>query len=213
MKRTAQVIYALLLLIMANFTVSAQNQSGPFAKDVPILYLGIDFTQVKVINDASATPSDIKNRYFAGINLVVISEVKKYDWQKALDKSNYSIDLGIVTARNEKIDETKISSNNTADETRLKPGDIENLLQQYDFSGKKGIGLVLFMESLSKSSENGTMWVTFVNMDTQKMILTEKMTGKAMGFGFRNYYAYTVYKVIQDIKKNKLSEWRSKYGS
>ena len=66
------------------------------------------------------------------------------------------------------------------------------------------------MESLSKTSENGSMWVTFVDMDTKKLILTERMVGKAMGFGFRNYYAYTVYKVIQDIKKNKLSAWRSK---
>ncbi len=101
-------------------------------------------------------------------------------------------------------------STNTADETRLKQEDIEKMVKQYDFSGKKGVGLIVFMESLSKTSENGSMWVTFVDMDTKKLILTERMVGKAMGFGFRNYYAYTVYKVIQDIKKNKLSAWRSK---
>jgi hypothetical protein len=57
------------------------------------------------------------------------------------------------------------------------------------------------------------MYVTFIEMPSGKVIMTERMTGKAQGFGFRNYYAYTVYKVIQEIKKNKISEWRTKYAS
>jgi len=31
-----------------------------------------------------------------------------------------------------------------------------------------------------------------------------------MGVGFRNYYSYSVYKVINEIKKNKLDQWRGK---
>jgi hypothetical protein len=69
------------------------------------------------------------------------------------------------------------------------------------------------MEALSKTSEKGTMWVTFVDMNNNKLLHTERMTGKTGGFGFKNYYANSVYKVIQEIKKNKLSEWRAKYGS
>lgn len=201
-----------LAILLAFFTtaqsVTAQDLAKALAPETPILYLGIDFSQARVINDFSATASDIKNRYFNGINDVVATEVKKYEWQKALGKSSYSVDLSLVSAHNAKVDESKISSSNSADETRLKADDISKLVQGYDFSGKKGIGLLVVMESMSKSSENGAMWVTFINMDTKKVILTERMVGKAMGFGFRNYYAYTVYKVIQDIKKNKLDEWR-----
>lgn len=210
MKPLIRKMIMFLVLALTVGHAGAQTKSDPFASDVPLTYLGVDFTQVRVINDASAIPSDIKNRHFQGINQVIITEVKKYDWQKALDKTTFTNDLGLVTARNEKVDETKIFSTTTADETRLKQEDIEKMVKQYNFSGKKGIGLIVFMESLSKTSENGSMWVTFVDMDARKMILTERMVGKAMGFGFRNYYAYTVYKVIQDIKKNKLSAWRSK---
>ena len=31
-----------------------------------------------------------------------------------------------------------------------------------------------------------------------------------MGVGFMNYYSYSVYKVINEIKKNKLDQWRGK---
>lgn len=208
-----QLIRKMILFVVLALTVGsagAQSKNNPLASDTPLTYLGVDFTQVRVINDASAIPSDIKNRHFQGINQVIITEAKKYDLQKALDKTNITNDLSLVTARNEKVDETKISSTTTADETRLKQEDIEKMVKQYDFSGKKGTGLIIFMESLSKTSENGSMWITFVDMDAKKMIFTERMVGKAMGFGFRNYYAYTVYKVLQDIKKNKLSAWRSK---
>lgn len=210
MKQFIQKLALLVFFAALHGVAGAQTKPNPFAADVPLVYLGVDFTQVRVINDASAIPSDIKNRHFEGINLLIITEVKKFDWQKALEKTSISNDLSLVKSRNEKVDETKIMSTSTADETRLKQEDIEKMVKQYDFSGKNGVGLIVFMESLSKTSENGSMWVTFVDMDTKKLILTERMVGKAMGFGFRNYYAYTVYKVIQDIKKNKLSAWRSK---
>jgi hypothetical protein len=210
MKQFIQKLALLVLFAALHEVADAQTKPNPFAAEVPLVYLGVDFTQVRVINDASAIPSDIKNRHFEGINLLIMTESKKYDWQKALEKTSISSDLSLVKARNDKVDETKILSTNTADETRLKQEDIEKMVKQYDFSGKKGVGLIVFMESLSKTSKNGSMWVTFVDMDTKKLILTERMVGSAMGFGFRNYYAYTVYKVIQDIKKNKLSAWRNK---
>ena len=209
MKQTIRLMFLLIVLAVANSDVFAQSKPV-FAPDVPFVYLGVDFTEVRVINDASATPSDIKNRHFAGINQLIITEGKKYDWQKALGKTNLTNDISLVTAKNEKVDESKISSTTTADETRLKKADIERMLGQYDFAGKKGIGLILFMESMSKPSENGSMWVTFVDMDNKKLVLTERMVGKAGGFGFRNYYAATIYKVIQEIKKNKIDEWRGK---
>lgn len=208
MKKFLSFFTILVAFLAAVPAAKAQDLAKALAPETPILYLGIDFTQVRVINDFSATASDIKNRYFNGINDVVATEVKKYEWQKALGKSSYSVDLNLVAAHNAKVDESKITSSNTADETRLKAEDIQKLVQGYDFSGKKGVGLMVVMESMSKSSENGAMWVTFINMDTKKVIHTERMVGKAMGFGFRNYYAYTVYKVIQDIKKHKLDEWR-----
>jgi hypothetical protein len=38
------------------------------------------------------------------------------------------------------------------------------------------------------------------------------MTAKAAGFGFRNYWAKTVYEVLDDIKKSKYKEWKANAG-
>ena len=214
MKSMLKKMLCLLLVAGSVNTTFAQKAKPVFAPETPIVYLGIDFTETRVVNDAAATSADIKARFFPAINQVVVNEaLKKYDWQKALDKSNLSNDLSLVNAMNEKIDESKIRSTNTADEKRLKEDDVKKVIAKYDFKGKEGVGLMLVMESLSKTAEEGSMYVTFIDMPSGKVIMTERMTGKAMGWGFRNYYAYTVYKVIQEIKKNKISEWRTKYAS
>ena len=68
----------------------------------------------------------------------IITEVKKFDWQKALEKTSISNDLSLVKSRNDKVDETKIMSTNTADETRLKQEDIEKMVSMI-FRAKKGL--------------------------------------------------------------------------
>jgi len=213
MKSMLKKLLCVLLVAGSVNTGFAQKAKPVFAPETPIVYLGIDFTETRVVNDAAATATDIKSRFFPGINQVVVNEVKKYDWEKALDKSNLSNDLSLVNAMNETIDESKIRSTNTADEKRLTEPDVKKVVSKYSFKGKEGVGLMLVMESLSKTAEEGSMYVTFIEMPSGKVIMTERMTGKAQGFGFRNYYAYTVYKVIQEIKKNKISEWRTKYAS
>ncbi len=205
MKKIFQVLMLALPLVAMN-NLMAQSR---LAKDAPITYLGVDFTGVRVINEASTTAADVKARHFAGINQLLLNEPKKFDWAGALGTSNITNDLSLVTARNEKVDEKTLFSTKLEDEKRLSEADIAKMVSQYNFSGKKGTGLIVFMESMSKTSENGSMWVTFVDMDTKKVLLTERMAGKAQGFGFRNYYSYTIYKVIQDIKKNKIAGWRN----
>jgi len=90
----------------------------------------------------------------------------------------------------------------------LKPEDIKKHVKSYDLSGKKGIGLVFVMEGMSKTNKEATMYVTLVDMASKKVLLSEQMTGKAQGFGLRNYWAYTVYKVLNAIDKGKYSDWK-----
>lgn len=200
------------LLLTAAFT-QAQKKSDILNDAVPMTYLGVDFSQTRVINDIAATSYDIKSRHFPGINQVVIAEPKKFDWPKYLERGNISNDIDNVNSLNEKIDDKSINSSSTADESRLKPADIQSIVNRYDVAGKKGIGLVVIMESLSKTSESASMYITFIDLPSKKVLYTERMVEKAGGFGFRNYYASTIYKAMQSIKKSKLKKWRSDFGS
>lgn len=212
MKKNLFLLFSALFVFTVN-TLFAQKKSDILNEATPMTYLGVDFSQTKVINDFATTAADIKNRHFAGINQVIIGEPKKFDWPKYLDRGNITNDIAAVTAINEKVDEKNISSTSTADETHLKESDIQGMVNKYDLSGKKGVGLVVIMESLSKPSEAASMYITFIDMASKKVLYTERMVEKAGGFGFRNYYASTIYKVMQTIKKSKLKSWRSSFGS
>jgi hypothetical protein len=175
----------------------------------PITYLGIDFTQARLINDAGASSTDLKEKHFPGINQVVVNEPKKYDLEKAL-KTTVTGDISVTEKVNATLDADKIKSSSSSDESRLTAADIQKAVNQYDLTGKKGVGLVFVMEGLNKTGAKGSMYVTFIDMATKKVLFTERMVGKAGGFGYRNYWAKSVYEVIEDIQKSKYKEWKSK---
>jgi len=210
---------SLLLLAVSFFAFNsisvAQTIKDVFAdSQTPILYLGIDFTQAKLIDDATANTHDIKERLYAAINDVVISEPKKYDLNGAFHKSNIDHDLGPVGKRNATINPDNILSTNTSDYHRLTEKDISSAVSSYDFADKKGVGLLFVMEAMSKSGKGAAMWVTLVDMKTKKVLMTERMEGKTgMSFGFRNFWVTPVKAVIDEIDKKKYKEWKSKYAS
>ena len=206
-------LLAIVFLLAGTQPLSAQTLKDFFnSSEVPLTYLGVDFTRAKVFNDIAANAMDIRDRQFAAINQVIVNEPKKYDFQKALSKSNVTNDISFVNAKNAKIDAEKIIESNSADEVRFTKATIESIVKGYKFAGKKGIGLMFIMESMNKASAQASMYVTFIDIASGKVLLTERMTAKAVGFGFRNYWAKTVYEVLDDIKKSKYKEWKANAG-
>ena len=219
MKHISKANWLILFLFFCSHMqpVSAQTIKDVFtSSETSILYLGIDYTQARLINDVSQTGIDVRDKYFPGINAVVINEPKKYDLQKAFNKSMINNSLGMVTKRNKAINAENIESTESADYSRLKEEDIHKLVRGMDFEKKKGIGLLFIVEGMKKADKSGSssVWVTFVDMGTNKVLMTERMDGTTGGgFGFRNYWASTIYNVIEAIEKKKYKEWKGKYGN
>ena len=206
-------LFAAMLLFIGTQPASAQTLKEFFnSSEVPLTYLGVDFTQAKVFNDIAANAMDIRDRQFAAINQVIINEPKKYDFQKAFSKSTVTNDISFVNAKNAKIDAEKIIEANSADEMKIKKATIESIVKGYNFKGKKGIGLMFIMESMNKASAQGAMYVTLIDLASGKVLLTERMTAKAAGFGFRNYWAKTIAEVLKDIQKSEYKEWKANAG-
>ena len=212
MKRVA-AFFAIMLMTGFLFSSSliAQSAKEIFnSPETPITYLGIDFTQARLIGDAAAVAPDLKDRHFPGINQVVVNEPKKYDLAKAFKRESIATDITVTESVNATIEADKIKSSNKADESRLNATDIQKVVNNYKLDGKKGVGLVFIMEGLSKTAEKGSMYVTFIDMATKKVLFTERMTGKAGGFGYKNYWVKPVYEVLKDIEKSKYKEWKTK---
>jgi hypothetical protein len=209
---TLRFFVVAIALLVSNMVLAQTAKEVFNSSETPLLYLGIDFKKARVIDDALANANDIRDRQFAGINDVVINEPKKYKLEEAFHKTSINHDLGLVAKRNQKVNAEEIKSTNTGDFNRLKQADIETLVKGFNFEDKKGTGLLFVVEAMSKSQKSAAIWVTLVDMKTKKVLLTERIEGKASGFGFRNFWASTIKEVLDDIKTGKYDEWKSKYG-
>ena len=86
--------------------------------------------------------------------------------------------------------------------SHLSPDMIQGIVDNYFIEeDMKGIGLVFIAESYSKPNVQGAYYVTFFDMETRKVLYTERMLGKPSGFGLRNYWAGSYYNVLKDVGK------------
>ncbi len=208
-----------LFFCSGSLSLTAQNIKDVFTSSTtPILYLGIDFTLARLIGEVSVNGIDMRDKYFPGINDLVIKEPKKYDLQKAFNKTTIKNDPGIVEKRNKNINAENIISTKASDYSRLKTEDIHKLVSEIDFEQKKGLGLLFIVEGMIKGEKRGddsftSVWVTIADMGVNKVLMTERVEGfTSGGFSFRNYWAYTIYMVIENINKYKYRKWKKKYG-
>jgi hypothetical protein len=81
------------------------------------------------------------------------------------------------------------------------------MVNAYDFSGKTGYGIVFIVASLSKPGDYASMFVTIVDMESKKILLSRPLRGKPSGFGIRNYWGHTVYEILNQVKKTEYKNW------
>jgi hypothetical protein len=183
-------------------------------ESLPATYLGIDFTLAKLINDDASNARTIQLEQFNGINDLMIKENKKYDIQEAYHRSTWTPNIKEVENRNDKANPDSLKSSNEADLTRLKPGDIDNLVKNFNYGSLKGYGVLLIMEAMSKTGKAASIWFTLIDMDSKKVLTTARVEGKlGSGFGFRNYWASAIKNAISHVKSKDYEQWKSGAGS
>ena len=203
----------LILLAVLTCTFSFHGHSQYTTADVfkvdEITFYGLDFSNIKLIgSDGFTDPWDIKNRLFNSWNSLFRNEPDKYNLKEFFYKSSVKLNLDVVKERNQIPDPEEL----VTDQTYSFGKDIvEKVISDYEIPEEEGIGLVFVMESFDKNQKKGFMWVTFFDLASKKVLFTEKMSGKAQGFGIRNYYANTYYTVMKEIGKNSWKKWADKY--
>jgi hypothetical protein len=201
-----------LLLVLSALVFGTQGQaqtdvSKIINSDKEITWLGVDFTQLKFIGSATQwkdageiTSSQLRDKYFPAWNNLFINEQKKYNVADAVNRA----EVGYATEVTEKANNT-IKGNLFTDDpdeySHLTEQKVAQLVSKYDFKGKKGIGMMFFAESFSKGREEGAIWVTFVDMNAKKLLMTKRLTERAGGFGFKNYWAKTLFNALKDTRK------------
>jgi hypothetical protein len=176
-------------------------------------WFGLDYSEAYFVGtDGFTNPEDIKDRIFDAWNLLVKNEYDKYDVGKYFRKENVDFSLENVNTRNAKID---INARITNDESKVQHLDeekVQEIVDAYNFdAGQSGLGIVFIVECYSKTAVTGYYYVTLFDIESKKVLITERLKGKAGGFGFRNYWARTYYDVMKFIDKTMYKSWAKKY--
>jgi len=218
--------YFVILLVVVLFSQGTYAQTT--AADIfdrsknNVIWLGIDYSHVKLYGTFSEItsptgyhqlekgPLEIRDRYFVEWNDLVIAESDKYNLEKALRKKSVPFDIRMTEITNSK---TNIDKMFPKSSYGLNEDSISNIVANYDLSvieAKEGIGMVAIMETMNKGKGQASMHITFFDLATQKVLLTERMTGAANGLGFRNYWIKPIYVVFIKIRDTQYAKWKAK---
>ena len=205
MKRANWLITLFLVCLNAS-VIMAQTKAEILSGSTDITWLGIDFTQTKFIGTANQfkesgeiTSAEFRDKYIPGWNQLFRDEQKKYDVASAVKRAEVKYAMDVTEKANNGI-KGNFFSDDPNDYKKLDEQKINNLVKGYDFQGKTGTGLIFFIDGMSKSKDEASGWVTFVDMKSKKVLLTEYKTGKAGGFGFKNYWAKSFLNILKATK-------------
>jgi hypothetical protein len=200
----------ILFIIIVSLSVqslSAQSSFSEIKKNHSWVWLGLDFSNTKLLGrEGFNDPKKIIDYYFIAWNQLIFDEGKKYDVKKAFKLKQLYTDDSYFDAINSTV---KLNELFVDRSYSLSESDINNIVEEYNFSNiKQTIALVFIVERLDKPKEQAVFWVTLINSRTKEIILTERMIGKPGGFGFRNYWAGSIYDIIKQINKKKYKQWK-----
>ena len=189
-------LMVLAFLFLASL-VNAQDKTS--LKDIDKLtFFGVDFSMAKVYG-ADETAEQFKDAFY-GINTLFQREPKKYDTAKAFDAV---VTTDLETSRNliEQIKKADLFASD--DSYEFTNEEIAEHIRQFNTGNANGYGAVFIAGLLNKGKTQATYNVVVFDIASKDIILNRQFTERARGFGLRNYWAYSVYKTLNKVKKIK----------
>jgi hypothetical protein len=189
----SKFLISVLFLSFCLGTVTMAQNKAAAKSEKSITWYGIDFTVAKftlVVED----PTIIVSQYLKSINSLIQMEPDKYDLKKWFNKAEATLDLDQVNEFNAKIDPGTLV---ISDEHKITLDDVKGAIAKYNTKGKPGLGLIFVAEDLNKVKQTGSFYVCFFNQDTKEIVDAQRFEAKAVGIGFRNYWAGSVYNIMK----------------
>lgn len=203
-----------LLLLTLPWVSQAQSASSVFDPSTPVTWLGLDFTDAKFIGDRDKYGSLSDVRFLLkSWNDLMENEKDKYDIAKPLKKSKVDYRLDVTRDHNDELDVTEMIPADQSVYDHINADDVRTIVKGYDFKGLSGVGVMFIVESFSKTSQKGAVWITFVALDSKEVLFTERMEAPPGGSGVRNYWAGAIVDMLKRIEKKDFELWRKKYNS
>ena len=199
----------LLLTFYCLKSLKAQTVDSIFTTD-HLYYYGLDFSNARFTGfEDETSPEDVKESLFKAWNQVILEQPDKFNLRRVFRKKVVYKDITAVEKKNKAVDPSKMFVDKKV-EHLLTPEAIEQMVQSYDDTiHKEGIGLVFIIEYFSKPGHKGSLYVTFFDNASRKVLLSKHMLKAPSGFGLRNYWISTVYKTLEEIEDSEYNRWKS----
>ena len=114
-----------------------------------------------------------------------------------MKKEVTEISLDAVNQVNENIDLSKLMTPKR--EYSLNKEEIKATIDALPIQKTSGVGMVFIAQLLDKSNNRGTYEVVFFNTETKEIIEEWITSGKARGFGLRNYWAGSIHSALKKL--------------
>ena len=183
MKKTLLVLLCMISAIALNAQTS---------KSTNYVY-GVDYTHAKVFA-ADESIADF-TKAFEGINMLLLSESDKYDFTRVLGKTANIVIEPIMKITAIVDYDNMMTLSNIYDE----PNTAE-IVRNYELPQTEGTGIVMIAKFLDKPNARATYDIVVFDIATRKILQEKEVIGEAGGFGLRNYWARTVYNIIEKTK-------------
>lgn len=211
MKLLSYILLLMLTTVTSMHFSHAQTTVPLFDKTIPLIWLGIDFSQARYSGNTGGETAAMMVDYFPKINKLILDEPVRYDLKKTFHKESVTPRLEMVTQLNTLVDTSLLITSKSVDYYRITKEKIALHVKSYDTGNLQGLGVIIIIEDLNKTWEKASMWVTYFDLETKTVLLTEKLLGVASGLGFRNHWAAPINEVMKQVQNQEYKRWRKKF--
>lgn len=170
--------------------------SGRIIPNGEIIMYGVDYSKVQIYG-ASETSQQFAQA-FKDINALFAEEADKYDFSYFTGKqtSLYTYPTSLLI--------NGINWNYTLSGTQIPQKEsVENMIKEYNLPNSEGTGMVIIAWLLNKNKGTGYYEVVFFDIKTRKILFNTTVNTRAGGWGLRNYWANSIYEIIDNKKLRK----------
>ncbi|MFT5648083.1 MAG: hypothetical protein ACI976_002779 [Aureispira sp.] len=176
--------------------------------EAEVEFVGLDFSQAKMVGlSPKNAPNEIQANYFRAWNDLLMKERQKYDVNRAFMKRSIDYNFKIVNRLNKKIKPIDLLTDLAPQSFSAKK--IQAVVNCYETKEMKSkYGLSFIVHSFNQFRERAYVYVVIFDVRTKKILFSAQTSGDTGGFGFRNYWARTIYNILENIRDYKFRKWK-----
>ena len=194
------LLFALLSLGVSAF--AADKTKSPVTAASQIVWAGVDYSHARLIGPGEfVNPAGIFPGMLDAWNNLVLQERLGF-LEKELGKTVVPDIAGVMAANKSASASQIISAPGAGDSIRdshITPEIIAKSVRVYALENKSGVAVVFIVDRLVKIDKKGegAVYVVAFDIATREVLASQRVVGKAVGFGFRNFW----FRIVKDAEK------------